>query len=1130
MASNPAHTQLVDKIIAKANEFKKMYKSPSLSSAHLILAIIEINIKKEFDPTEMPELKEAINAFSLNDTELAKLYTEIDGFLDKTPLFSISEGMTYSDVFVAAEKCIEQEGRKEVIALDIVKCSMGNYFSAVAKIYYELFGKYLFGTFNTKEPIINRNLKIELDDIFDEELDSDFDELFGDEAVETDNLNTTVAAAKEVQTELFSKVFGQDEAVSSLVSGYFDAVVKAKGERNDSRPLATFLFAGAPGVGKTYLAECTAKALNRPFKRFDMSGFHEKESGLTFAGSNKVYKNGHAGIVTDFVRKNPNCVVLFDEIEKAHINVIHLFLQILDAGHLRDAFTEENVSFSNAIVIMTTNAGRSLYENENENNGAISRKVIINALANEKDAYTNAPIFPTAICSRFASGNVVLFNPLGALDLVHIAEGRMDEYFKTFKAGQEIDITRDKYIGAALLFAEGGKADARSLKGRADSFVSSEIYNWMKFAYEKDSQGFEKLKRIDIKVDTADLPSETMNLFEKEDRVNILLFSERLQAFEKIANNTKFNVFVAGNEEKARQILSDNYIDFVLCDIISSEFNSTLNIEDISSSGRKMFETFKKELIPFFVLCQHSNQMNTEERQALLEQGAHGIFECYEDSDIEANLDEVARLVHCEEMLGRLARANRVLTFECNYRWSEDKTVGEIAIAGLRVAPAIDAEDRDSIIPEDVSSVTFEQIIGAEDAKAELESFISYLKNPRQYAKFNVPAPKGLILYGPPGTGKTMLAKALARESGASFIATQGNEFLKSGLGKGAEAMHEVFRKARKYAPCVLFIDEIDVIAKDRMISDYAADVANALLNEMDGFSTNPTKPVFVLAATNFDVQYGQKSALDAALLRRFDRRIFVDLPDREDRRVYITERLNKSHQTLNDDVISNLAERSIGMSLAELASVIDFALRTMIMKNQSVLTVAMLDEAFETYRFGEKTEWREEVLRRVAIHEAGHAFVAWCNGEKPNYITVTGRSNFGGYTQFEQNESPILTSEDLENKIRVCLAGRAAEIVFYGKKGGASTGAADDLNKATKLAVKMVNELGMVSSHGLTVEHEEFIGNDTVEMCNKILDAQLDKATELIRKNKAIVNRLVEELIAKNHLMGKAIEDIFNV
>lgn len=174
---------------------------------------------------------------------------------------------------------------------------------------------------------------------------------------------------------------------------------------NKNRPAVTYLFAGPPGVGKTFLAETAARLLGRPFKRFDMSEFADKEANFGLIGSNKIYKSAGPGLLTDFVDKNPNCILLFDEIEKAHPVVIRLFLQILDAGKLADAYTEKVVNFSGAMIIMTTNAGRNLYDGtDTENLSGISKKVILNALQNDIDPVTNNRFFSCCdmltLCSR----------------------------------------------------------------------------------------------------------------------------------------------------------------------------------------------------------------------------------------------------------------------------------------------------------------------------------------------------------------------------------------------------------------------------------------------------------------------------------------------------------------------------------------------------------------------------------------------------------------------------------------------------------------------------------------------------------------------------------------------------------
>ena len=285
------------------------------------------------------------------------------------------------------------------------------------------------------------------DDDLDIVPEFDDDEELFDEYVENreQSLSQLTFSAQKLQNQLKELLIGQDNAINTFVSGFFHSSITNIIGMNKNRPAVTYLFAGPPGVGKTFLAETAARLLGRPFKRFDMSEFADKEANFGLIGSNKIYKSAGPGLLTDFVDKNPDCILLFDEIEKAHPVVIRLFLQILDAGKLADAYTEKVVSFSGAMIIMTTNAGKNLYDGtDTENLSGISKKVILNALQNDIDPVTNNRFFPAAICSRFAAGNVVMFNHLSVSSLKLIAEKEICNQLKGYRDKLGIDIQVDE--------------------------------------------------------------------------------------------------------------------------------------------------------------------------------------------------------------------------------------------------------------------------------------------------------------------------------------------------------------------------------------------------------------------------------------------------------------------------------------------------------------------------------------------------------------------------------------------------------------------------------------------------------------------------------------------------------------
>jgi ATP-dependent Zn protease len=287
---------------------------------------------------------------------------------------------------------------------------------------------------------------------------------------------------------------------------------------------------------------------------------------------------------------------------------------------------------------------------------------------------------------------------------------------------------------------------------------------------------------------------------------------------------------------------------------------------------------------------------------------------------------------------------------------------------------------------------------------------------------------------------------------------------------------------------------------------------------------------VFVLAATNFGIDPSQGKSLDPALLRRFDRRIYVDLPNKEERKRYLKMKA-EGHPSikLSEEQLDNIALRSTGMSLAELESVFEMALRSAIRSESGIVGDAEFEEAFETFNSGEKKEWNPDTLVRTARHEAGHALVCWLGGEKPTYLTVVARGDHGGYMQHANSEGKgIYTKRELLAKIRTSLAGRACEIAYYGDEDGISTGAGGDLYTATKLAEQMICNYGMDSGAGMSYVNPNNADGSIRDKVNEILQRELDSAIEIIKNNKAAIDEIVDVLTVKNHLKENEIDDIF--
>ncbi len=961
-------------------------------------------------------------------------------------------------------------------------------------------------------------------------------------------LTDLVSDVKRIRKVLGESVLGQDNAINTFATGYFQANMLSMIDKSRTRPRATFLFAGPPGVGKTFLAEQAAQALGLPFMRFDMSEYTDEQTAAQeICGYPRTYKEHKPGKATAFVDKNPKCILLFDEIEKCCTEVIHLFLQLLDAGILRDACMEKTVSFKDTIIIMTTNAGRQLYEDDSiADLSSVSRKVVLRALQKDVNPRTGIPYFPAAICSRFASGNVVMFNHMSAGVLQNIAQKEIRRHAANLHQQTGIDLQVEEKVYTALLYSEGASVDARTIRARAETFFNDELFELFRLvASDKVKTDISDIETVQVSVNLEQTRPDLVSLFEFSETPRILVFAE--EDIVSICRDKLTAYHVSGTKDIATAVetLKSDDVDLVLLDMrcgADAGALSSLNIEDVDSPARDFYHFILEHRngLPVYLLEGHGTHLTDEEKITFMRQGVRGVLRVTEEQDdFASSVEDIAVSLYQQACLSRLAKENKLVSFETAQVVSEDGKNAEIKLFDFSTKVAVDSEDNKNILGAvSKPNVMFADVIGAQDAKTELTYFVEYLKNPRKYTGTGVKAPKGVLLYGPPGTGKTMLAKAMAKESDVTFIAAEGNQFLKQYVGEGPAKVHELFRIARKYAPSILFIDEIDAIGKERRGAESSSggveETLTAFLAEMDGFANDTSKPVFVLAATNFDVEPGGPKSLDPALMRRFDRRIYIELPGKEDRTRFMTMKIQKNPAfDITKEQIDNLAMRSTGMSLAELDSAMELSLRSAIRSGSTKVTNAILEEAFETFNNGETKKWDASQLQRVARHEAGHAFVCWYHGETPSYLTVVARGNHGGYMQHADREGKaVYTKDELLHRVKTSLGGRAAEIVYYGDKDGISTGASSDLVSATRVATQIICTYGMDREFGLAVVAERAAADGAVSMevrtaVNRILEEQMAETVRIITDNKDKIDALVEVLLVKNHMNGAEIQEI---
>ena len=444
------------------------------------------------------------------------------------------------------------------------------------------------------------------------------------------------------------------------------------------------------------------------------------------------------------------------------------------------------------------------------------------------------------------------------------------------------------------------------------------------------------------------------------------------------------------------------------------------------------------------------------------------------------------------------------------------------------------------------TGVTFKDVAGQDEAKESLEEVVDFLHNPKKYIGIGAKLPKGALLVGPPGTGKTLLAKAVAGEANVPFFSLSGSDFVEMFVGVGASRVRDLFEEAKKAAPCIIFIDEIDAIGKSRDSrygggNDEREQTLNQLLAEMDGFDTS--KGLLILAATN------RPEVLDQALLRpgRFDRRVIVDRPDLKGRvnvlKVHIKD--VAIDETVDLDAIALATSGAVG---SDLANMINEAAILAIKHGRKAVSQKDLYEAVEVVLVGKEKKDRvlsQEERKIVSYHEVGHALVSALqkDAEPVQKITIIPRTMgaLGYVLQVPEEEKYLNTKTELEAMLVGFLAGRAAEELVFGN---ITTGASNDIERATSIARAMITKYGMSERFGLmglASEESQYLegrmvlncGDDTAtkidEEVMKLLKVSYDKAKELLSENREALDKIAEFLIQEETITGKEFMKIFN-
>ena len=444
---------------------------------------------------------------------------------------------------------------------------------------------------------------------------------------------------------------------------------------------------------------------------------------------------------------------------------------------------------------------------------------------------------------------------------------------------------------------------------------------------------------------------------------------------------------------------------------------------------------------------------------------------------------------------------------------------------------------------EDSKKVTFEQVAGLDEEKEEVAELIDFLKNPKKFQKLGARIPKGVLLVGPPGTGKTLLARAVAGEANVPFYYISGSDFVELFVGVGASRVRDMFKQAKHNAPCLIFIDEIDAVGRQRGAGlggghDEREQTLNQLLTEMDGFGAN--EGIIIIAATN------RPDVLDPALLRpgRFDRQVTVNLPDVKGREEILN--VHAKGKTFDETVnLKNIAKRTVGFSGADLENLLNEAALLAVRRNKNSISMAEIDEAHDRVLMGpakKSHKYNDHEKKVVAYHEAGHAVVGLKldGANDVQKITIIPRGAAGGYNlMLPKEETYLQTKTQLLETISGLLGGRVAEELVFKE---VTTGAHNDFEKATKIARAMVTEYGMSDLGPVQFEHQEssvFLGRDYNKSRNfsgqvafeidqeqrKIINDCYKQTTKIIKENRDLLDLIANALLENETITKEEID-----
>ncbi len=884
---------------------------------------------------------------------------------------------------------------------------------------------------------------------------------------------------KRLRDALAGRVQGQGNAISVICDAYFAARLAGRlgGDAATSgrtEPALILTLVGPPGVGKTSLSLAVAEHLGdrSSVLTLDMTSYSTHQAHEQLVGASPFYSGSTEGLLTGFAATHPTGTVIIEAIDKAHANTQNLLLQVLDSALLYDNNRRKVVGFTGVTFIFTTNLGSRLYDAP-ETMGFLRdtqhlAEAVLEAVGTESGEQAGQQGLSADLLSRLGKGYVSLLDRLDGLALQDILQAKFRDISGELEQRTGVKLRLEgQSLPTLFLLRFGVHGDARRLVNSFSHFLSQALMDGIPKTSVSEQGAVLKSITFAVSPD-ADIPEEVAAILNDNARIFRILTIDDDKWHGPFPKWADLRQVVS--REEADEPLRERWPDLVLLDLHIGDTRREGRIEQ----GIQMLRWLRARhpAIPVFLFSDTPKGIGLSPEalhRLSREGGARGVLSKPSGlagelaTEFFARLREEGKALRYRRLVEDYRRRFKSIQFDMlPVVHDSDPEALELQLVGIRDVRSVAAHDKDLIGWVDLPSERFGDVAGAEHAKERLAEVVNWLRDPTPIREMGLSTPKGILLTGPPGTGKTTLARAVAGESETPFFAISGSEVFSKWVGESEGQIRTLFTRARRCAPAIIFIDEIDSLGSRRGESDsgWRVGVLNELLAQMDGF-VQGTHPIFVMAATN------RADMLDPALLRagRFDLHIEVPNPNASARQELFTIHLKGIPHGVLD--LAGLVARTAGLSGADIRQICKEAGFLALRRGKKVIEQEHLEAAVSDVKFGlssETSPLTPATRWTAAVHEAGHALSrrVLFPDSPVLQVTILPRGRAVGFVEQGADEGQLVWDrQHISLQVQVLLAGREAEELVLGQE-SLTSGCGNDLERATEMAVRFFTQWGL--------------------------------------------------------------------